>query len=95
MKDENGEPWDLSIESVQRKALRKWEEKKPWLLAAFPPCTMFSFLQNLSLAKRDDATVRKEVERAIRHLAFAFFLCKKQAAEGRKFALEHPATASS
>ena len=48
--DENGEPWDLSIESVQRKALRKWEEEKPWLLVASPPCTMFNLLQNLSLA---------------------------------------------
>ena len=87
--DENGEPWDLSIESVQRKALRKWEKEKPWLLVASPPCTMISLLQNLSLAKRDDAVVRMEVERAIKHLAFAVFLCKKQAAEGRKFALEH------
>ena len=56
---------------------------------------MISLLQNLSLAKRDDAVVRMDVERAIKHLAFAVFLCKKQAAEGRKFALEHPATASS
>ena len=95
MNDENGEPWDLSIESVQRKALRKWEKEKPWLLVASPPCTMISLLQNLSLAKRDDAVVRMEVERAIKHLAFAVFLCKKQAAESRKFALEHPATASS
>ena len=25
--DENGETWDLSIESVQRKALREWQEE--------------------------------------------------------------------
>ena len=56
---------------------------------------MLSLLQNLILAKRDDAVVREEIECAIRLLAFAVFLCKKQAADGRKFALEHPATASS
>ena len=93
--DEDGEPWDLSKEHIQRKALKKWEEEKPWLLTASPPCTMFCVLQNLSLHKRDAQEVSEQMEAAIKHLGFAVFLCLKQAAEGRKFMLEHPASASS
>ena len=45
--DENGRPWGLSLAATQRKALRRWELDKPYLLVASPPCMVFSVLQNL------------------------------------------------
>ena len=68
---------------------------KPYLLVASPPCTVFSALQNLSRDKREAAEVQAELDAGIRHLAFAVFLCLKQASEGRKFVFEHPVSASS
>ena len=44
--DEDGLPWDLSVAATQRKALRRWETEKPYLLVASPPCTAFRALQN-------------------------------------------------
>ena len=60
----------------------------PYLLVASPPCTVFTVLQNLSRDKREAAEVQAELDAAIKHLAFAVFLCLKQAAEGRKFVFE-------
>ena len=93
--DEDGLPWDLFLAATQRRALRRWEIDMPYLLVASPPCTVFSVFQNLSGVKRDAAEVQAELDAAIKHLAFAVFLCLKQAAEGRKFVFEHPVGASS
>ena len=41
------------------------------------------------------AAAQAELDAAIKHRAFAVFLCLKQAAEGRKFVFEHPVGASS
>ena len=75
--------------------MKKWDEEKPWLVMASPPCKMLSTLQNLSIDKRDENEVRKKLEEAVKHLAFAVFLCLKQAEEGTKFVFEHPVRASS
>ena len=56
--DEDGMPWDLSLAATQRKALRRSEVDKPYLLAASPPCTAFSVLQNLKRDKREAAEVQ-------------------------------------
>ena len=53
--DEDGSPWDLSFAATQRKALRRREMDMPYLLVAWPPCTAFSVLQNLSRDKREAA----------------------------------------
>ena len=93
--DEDGMPWDFSVTSNQKKAMKRWEEERPWLLVVSPPCTMFSTLQNLTLEKRDADEVRKQLKEAVKHLTFAVYMCLKQAAEGRKFMFEHPVAASS
>ena len=93
--NEDCEPWDLSLDHGQRKALRKCEQEKPWLLMASPPCTSFNVLPNLFLDKQDEGEFQAKIDSAIEHVAFALFICKKQAAERRMFALEHPASASS
>ena len=73
--DEDGLPWDLSLAATQRKALRRWELDKPYLLVASPPCTAFCALQNLSRDKREAAEVQAELDAAIQRFAFAAFLC--------------------
>ena len=69
---------------TQRRALRRWEIDMQYRLVASPPCTVFSVLQNLLRDKREADEVQAELDAAIKHLAFAVFLCVKQAAEGRK-----------
>ena len=49
---EDGLPGDLSVAATQRKALRRWETEKHYLLVASPPCTVFSALQNLERQAR-------------------------------------------
>ena len=80
--------------ATQRKALRRWETEKPYLLVASPPYTAFSVLQNLTRDKREAAEVQAELDAAIQHFAFAIFLCLKPAADGSKFDFEHPVGAS-
>ena len=48
--DEEGRPWNLADKECQERALKLQEETKPWMLIASPPCTMFSTLQNISIA---------------------------------------------
>ena len=71
--DESGEPWNLFIESVQRKVLGSLEDQKPWLVEASPPCTMFSTLQHVTLEKRNESILFEEVQSAIKHFSFAVF----------------------
>ncbi len=56
---------------------------------------MFVTLQNLTIAKRDEQAITDDMEKAAKHLAFSVLMCMKQAAAGRRFVLEHPASASS
>ena len=72
--DEDGMPWDFSVTSNQKKAMKILEEERPWLLVVSPPCTMFSTLQNLTLEKRDADEVRKQLKEAVKHLTFAVYL---------------------
>ncbi len=94
MTDE-GEPWDLSIEKNQDKAIELIAEQEPWLLVLSPPCTAFSSLQNLNKGKRDAETVDEEYRQAIKHVVFAAKLCRIQLDAGRRFMIEHPVAATS
>jgi len=93
--DEEGRPWNLADKECQERALKLQDETKPWMLTASPPCTMFSTLQNISLAKRDADEVKGKLEDAMMLLSFAALMCIRQAKQGRKFMLEHPVGASS
>ena len=65
--NEDCEPQDLSLDHGQRKALRKCEQEKPWLLMASPPCTSFNVLPNLFLDKQDEGEFQAEIDSAIEH----------------------------
>ena len=49
-----GQPWDLGKREVRARVRKLVAESKPFMLIGSPPCTMFSTLQNLSKAKRDE-----------------------------------------
>ena len=83
--DEDGLPWDLSLAATQRKALRRWEIDRPYLLVASPPCTAFSVLQSLTRDKREVAEVQAELDAAIKHFAFVVTLAHTCDASWRAF----------
>ena len=58
-------------------------------------CTWFSTLMHLQMHKMPKEKLRKEVNRAIRHMKFVCSLYEIQHQEGRYFLHEHPARASS
>ena len=94
-KDESGQAWDFSQQHFRAKALKLLDEEKPMLLVVCPPCTMFSTMQNVNIAKMDEADVKMRTEAAVSHFAFALLLCIRQSQAGRKFVIEHPVGASS
>ena len=53
-------------------------ESKPFMLIGSPPCTMFSTLQNLSKAKRDEKEFNEKMEVAKKHVKFCIELYKMQ-----------------
>ena len=72
---DDGKAWNLSDPQMQRRALGKLREEKPWLLVVSSLCTPLSQLQHGN--------------NGLKHLACAVVLCLEQATAGRKFALEH------
>ena len=54
------------------------EESKPFMLIGSPPCTMFSTLQNLSKAKRNEEEFNLKMEIARKHVRFCVELYKIQ-----------------
>ena len=74
-----GEPWDLSDKKMQDAATKLQDDQKPWLLVVSPPCTWFSTLMNLNIAKMDEVKVKENMKQAIGHLAFAVLMCLRQA----------------
>ena len=93
--DENGKPWDFSIPERRRAALKVQDDTKPKMLIASPPCTLFSALQNINMHNMTVEDVKRHVEDAATHFAFAVLMCMRQAQNGRVFMLEHPVAASS
>ena len=74
-KDENGQAWDLSQQHFRTKALKLLEEVKPMLLVVCPPCTMFSTMQNVNIAKMGEADVKTRTEAAVFRTLRSHSLC--------------------
>ena len=60
--------WDLSRHDVRQRVRDLVHRTKPLLIIGSPPCTAFSTLQNLSIALRDPAVVRRERKDAESHI---------------------------
>ena len=89
-----GQPWDLGKGEVRARVKKLVAESKPFMLIGSPPCTMFSTLQNLSKAKRNEKKFN-EKEVAKKHVKFCVELYKMQLKGGRHFLHEHPKEATS
>ena len=87
---DDGEPWDLSLESKRKKVEWLIEDIRPTLVIGSPPCKFASLLQNVNWAKMD-ATKRDELIRSgISHLRFCFVIYARQVKRGAYFLHEHP-----
>ena len=90
-----GKPWDLGKREVRARVRGLVRESKPFVLIGSPPCTMFSGLQNLSKAKRNEKEFNLKMEIANKHIKFCLELYKMQMEGGRYFLHEHPNNATS
>ena len=91
--------YDLSKYKVQKEVEAIIEKEQPMLLVGSPPCTKFSILQNLVIAKglTDQQRDKFEIElaQAVRHINFCVKLYHRQRVRGRYYLHEHPQTATS
>ena len=93
--DENGHPWDFSIEANRRRARERVITQKPMLLVGSPMCTAFSAWQHINNRKRDPTIVSREYVQAMVHMRFCMELYELQHKADRYFLHEHPASAMS
>ena len=87
---QTGQPWDLSMLSVQNRLRKLVASGKPFVLIGSPPCTAFSPLQNISRHKRDPSVVKGELRRAKAHIRFCLEMYQLQTKGNRYFIHEHP-----
>ena len=92
----NGEPWDFKKRSDRHEARRLVRERKPTWVVGAPPCTSFSIWNyGMNYPKMDQGVVREKLAEGRLHLQFVASIYRIQAAEGRYYLHEHPATALS
>ena len=95
-KDEYGRSWDFLKEEDRRRCRERVLKEKPYFVIGSPPCTLFSTLQNLSRAKRENTPeFRARLAEARVLLEFMTEIYEIQLAGGRHFLHEHPVGAVS
>ena len=93
--DDQGNPWDFSLASQRKKAMKMLKKDKPLLLVACPMCGPFSSINDINYVKMNSEEIHQKLESAMMHMRFALCLCLQQLNAGRLFMFEHPAGASS
>ena len=94
--EDDGQPWDFSIQSKREKALKKVQSQEPYMLIGSPMCTAFCAWQYLNPIKsKDKDAMRKAYLKAVEHMRFVIRLYREQLDNGRYFLHEHPAGATS
>ena len=94
--DEDGEPWDFTVEAKRQRARQLVREQKPYFLIGSPACKDFSTWQALNMAKAKDPEAMKRARIAsVMHLDFVTSLYQEQLDGGRYFLHEHPRYATS
>ena len=92
----SGQPWNFSLSSDRKLAMRIWEDLAPDWVILSPPCTWFSMINhNLNVPKMDPVKVAKMMKEARKHLSFAASMAERQLRAGKHFLFEHPFTAKS
>ncbi len=92
--EDDGQPWDLSVEAKRNKARARLDQDRPFMLIVCPMCGPFSSAQNFNYINMTEADVKEKLAKALEHVKFAVELCMRQHAAGRLFLFEHPAGAS-
>ena len=88
---DDGQPWDLSLESKRCKAWWMIEEMNPSLVVGSPPCDPFSNLHSLVRSSHRTRTKEQRAsEKGIVHLAFCFAIYRRRVEFGQHFLHEHP-----
>ena len=95
--DEEGQSWDFTRLEMREKARALLLTTEPLLLIGSPPCTSFCSWQTLNAARLGwtaEDVQRRRAEGEL-HVRFCCELYGLQAAAGRYYLHEHPASASS
>ena len=92
--------WDFRKADDRRRAWNLLKKTQPYMVIGSPPCTLFSMLQELNVARhgKDDAWMAKFEEakaEAIEHVEFCAQIYRYQLKNGRHFVHEHPLLAKS
>ena len=90
-----GQPWDFNKKEVRARVRELIRDSKPFMLIGSPPCTMFSTLQNMNKANRNEEEFNLRMEVAKKHIRFCLELYGMQLKGGRHFLHEHPKNATS
>jgi len=93
MDKDNG--WDLSVEHVQKVAVREVITRNAEVLGLPPPCTIFSKLMDTNWGRMATEKVHSKLQVGVDHWEFAIFLAKLQMESGKAFYLENPHLAKS
>ena len=93
--DDDGNAWDFRDKNMQKMAMQKVKQDKPYLLVLSPMCGPFSELQQMfNYPGTPKEEVKKKLEDGLEHIDFCIKLCIEQYRQGRAFMMEHPASAS-
>ena len=92
--------WDFSKVAGKLRAWKKIKEEAPYLVIGSPPCTLFSFVQEINIAQYggDPNWMKKfeaRLEQAKAHIRFCCKIYWHQLKSGKRFLHEHPWTARS
>ena len=94
--EDDGMPWDFSLQSKRDKALKKVQPQEPYMLIGSPMCRAFCLWQYLNqINSKDKDAMRKAYLEAVEHMRFVVRLYREQLDNGRYFLHEHPANATS
>ena len=92
----DGKPWDFSRPADRLKLWKPIQRVRLYVISGSPPCTAYSFLQNLRRHGPGGEERLKEMRVAAeRHLRFGCDLCAHKIRQGQYFVHGHPESAES
>ncbi|CAK9078467.1 unnamed protein product [Durusdinium trenchii] len=87
--------YDFLTADGRARALKLLTQHRPFFTMLSAPCTMFSVMQNANLGKMDTATKKRRFAEANCLLDYSMLIARRQIAQKRFFAHEHPQKATS
>jgi hypothetical protein len=87
--------WDLTQKKVVENAMEDFWKRCPAVAMLSPPCTIFSKMQDTNWQRMEPEKLKAQAKEGVFLLNVAIWFAKYQHECGRKFILEHPATAKS